>query len=126
MGRFLLVSPNGPQTILFAAFSIVTSALSLICFAYRIIQSCKMCVILQDRIDIRAKTHYPAGMFETYLDQLERRAADIGVDLADVCKATGVAATTLARARQGKTSFTESTARKMFEHMEILAKGQAA
>lgn len=54
---------------------------------------------------------------ETYLQQLEIRCADLGVSLDDVCRAEGVADTTLARWRKGESTCREGTAQALFERM---------
>ena len=56
-----------------------------------------------------------------YLDQLEVRAAELGLDLADVCAAEGVAPTTLARWRKGEATCREGTARALFRRMDEMA-----
>ena len=54
---------------------------------------------------------------ETYLQQLEARCADLGVSLDDVCRAEGVADTTLARWRKGESTCREGTAQALFRRM---------
>jgi ribulose-phosphate 3-epimerase len=56
-----------------------------------------------------------------YLDQLEVRAAELGLELADVCAAEGVALTTLARWRKGEATCREGTARALFGRMDGMA-----
>ncbi len=64
--------------------------------------------------------------FIPYLDQLEVRAADLRVDLADVCAAEGVAPTTLARWRKGEANCREGTARALFRRMDRMASQKIA
>ena len=59
---------------------------------------------------------------ETYLSQLEARAAEIGVSLDDVCRAEGVAATTLARWRKGENTCLQGTAEMLFIRMRIMSR----
>ncbi len=61
-----------------------------------------------------------------YLDQLEVRAAELGLDLADVCAAERVALTTLARWRKGEATCREGTARALFGRMERMASQKTA
>ena len=61
-----------------------------------------------------------------YLDQLEVRAAELGLDLADVCAAEGVAPTTLARWRKGEGNCREGTARALFGRMDEMASQKIA
>ena len=61
-----------------------------------------------------------------YLDQLEVRAAELGLDLADVCAAEGVAPTTLARWRKGEATCREGTARALFGRMDRMASQKIA
>ncbi len=61
-----------------------------------------------------------------YLDQLEVRAAELGLDLADVCAAEGVAPTTLARWRKGEATCREGTARALFGRMDRMASQKTA
>ena len=61
-----------------------------------------------------------------YLDQLEVRAAELGLDLADVCAAEGVAPTTLARWRKGEATCREGTARALFGRMDGMASQNTA
>ena len=61
-----------------------------------------------------------------YLDQLEVRAAELGLDLADVCAAEGVALTTLARWRKGEATCREGTARALFRRMDRMASQKIA
>ena len=56
-----------------------------------------------------------------YLDQLEVRAAELRLDLADVCAAEGVALTTLARWRKDEATCREGTARALFRRMDEMA-----
>ena len=55
---------------------------------------------------------------ETYLQQLEARAGEIGFSLDDVCLAAGVAATTLARWRKGQNACHKDTRDKLLARME--------
>ena len=61
-----------------------------------------------------------------YLDQLEVRAAELRLDLADVCAAEGVAPTTLARWRKGEANCREGTARALFRRMDRMASQKIA
>lgn len=54
---------------------------------------------------------------ETYLEQLEARCVDLGISLDDVCRAEGVADTTLARWRKGESTCREGTAQALFKRM---------
>ncbi len=62
---------------------------------------------------------------KTLLEQLEDKAAELGLDLKSVIKAEGVAGTTLKRWRDGDTTCRQDTAEKLFERMELMAKEQA-
>ena len=55
-----------------------------------------------------------------YLEQLEKKAGELGLDLEEVCAAEGVAATTLQRWRLGRTTCREDTAKKLFSRMRIM------
>ena len=57
----------------------------------------------------------------TYLDQLDERASELGVDLKRVCELEGVAATTLARWRKGEATCREETAHRLFARMDAMA-----
>ena len=59
--------------------------------------------------------------FSPYLDQLKVRAAELRLDLADVCAAEGVAPTTLARWRKGEANCREGTAQALFRRMDEMA-----
>ena len=63
----------------------------------------------------------PAVMI-TYLEQLERQCADAGLDLATVCRAEGVADTTLARWRKNEVHCREATAKALFQRINSMAK----
>ncbi len=67
-----------------------------------------------------------SAKFIPYLDQLEVRAADLRLDLADVCAAEGVAPTTLARWRKGEANCREGTARALFRRMDRMASQKIA
>ncbi len=54
---------------------------------------------------------------ETYLQQLEARCDHLGVSLDDICRAEGVADTTLARWRKGESTCREGTAQALFARM---------
>ena len=54
----------------------------------------------------------------TYLEQLEAQCAEADLDLAEVCRAEGVAATTLARWRKGESHCREATAKTLFRRIE--------
>ena len=60
-------------------------------------------------------------MLTTYLEQLDRRAAELGLNLEEVCAQEGVAATTVARWRKGEATCREGTAEKLFLRMEQMA-----
>lgn len=63
---------------------------------------------------------------KSYLQQLEERAAEVGVDLVSVCEAEGVALTTFRRWRNGQTTPREKTAERLFKRMDnIQAVGAA-
>ena len=57
----------------------------------------------------------------TYLEQLERQCADAGLDLATVCRAEGVADTTLARWRKSEVHCREATAKALFRRIKLMA-----
>ena len=59
--------------------------------------------------------------FSPYLDQLKARAAELRLDLADVCAAEGIAPTTLARWRKGEANCREGTAQALFRRMDEMA-----
>ena len=59
--------------------------------------------------------------FSPYLDQLKVRAAELRLDLADVCAAEGIAPTTLARWRKGEANCREGTAQALFRRMDEMA-----
>jgi transcriptional antiterminator Rof (Rho-off) len=63
---------------------------------------------------------------ETYLNQLESRCATLGVSLEDVCRAEGVANTTLARWRKNESTCREGTARALFARMDKMTSLQEA
>ncbi|MCH8858575.1 MAG: hypothetical protein IID54_03245 [Proteobacteria bacterium] len=54
---------------------------------------------------------------DTYLQQLEARCVALGVSLDDVCRAEGVADTTLARWRKGESTCREGTAKALFARL---------
>lgn len=62
---------------------------------------------------------------QTYLQQLEARCAVLGVSLDDVCRAEGVADTTLARWRKGESTCREGTAQALFKRMGKMRTGAA-
>jgi hypothetical protein len=63
---------------------------------------------------------------KSYLQQLEARCAGLGVSLDDVCRAEGVANTTLARWRKGDFACREGTARALFARMDKMRPLQEA
>ena len=60
---------------------------------------------------------YKRQAMDTYLQQLEARCAELGVSLDDVCRAEGVADTTLARWRKGESTCREGTAKALFARL---------
>ena len=58
-----------------------------------------------------------SALMETYLTQLEARCADLGVSLDEICRAEGVANTTLARWRKGESNPRQGTAQALFARM---------
>ena len=56
----------------------------------------------------------------TYLAQLDALCSSAGLDLADVCDAEGVAATTLWRWRKGRVHCREATALALFERIGLM------
>ena len=58
---------------------------------------------------------------DTYLQQLEAECAVRGLDLGDVCRAEGVADTTLARWRKSENTCREDTARALFKRMDRMS-----
>ena len=62
---------------------------------------------------------------ETYLQQLEARCADAGVNLGDLCRAEGVADTTLARWRNGESTCREGTAKALFARLDKMRSNAA-
>ena len=63
--------------------------------------------------------------FSPYLDQLKARAAELRLDLADVCAAEGIAPTTLARWRKGEANCREGTAQALFRRMDEMVSRKA-
>jgi hypothetical protein len=61
-----------------------------------------------------------------YLDQLEARAKALGLELKDVCKAEGIADTTLARWKANETTVRQGTAEALMRRMDEMAKERAA
>lgn len=57
----------------------------------------------------------------TYLEQLNDKAAILGLTLEDVCAREGVAASTLTRWRTGHSNCREGTAKKLFIRMDQMA-----
>ena len=53
-----------------------------------------------------------------YLDQLEAAARNAGVDLAEVCRAVGVAPSTLMRWRKGEMTPRQATAEQILNRIE--------
>jgi len=53
----------------------------------------------------------------TYLEQLEGRCATRGIPLDEVCKAEGVASTTLSRWRKGESTPRQGTAEALFARL---------
>ncbi len=62
----------------------------------------------------------------SYLEQLEDRCRQVGLDLADVCEQEGVAATTLARWRKGEATCREGTVRRLFDRIDAVLEENAA
>jgi len=62
---------------------------------------------------------YDSAMI-TYLEQLDTLCSSAGLDLADVCDAEGVAATTLWRWRKGRVHCREATALALFERIGLM------
>tara|TARA_Y100000310_G_scaffold345377_1_gene464285 strand:- start:4312 stop:4593 length:282 start_codon:yes stop_codon:yes gene_type:complete len=58
---------------------------------------------------------------QTYLEQLDSRCARLGVDLRDICRAEGIAATTLARWRKGQAHPRQETAEALFARLDKMA-----
>lgn len=56
----------------------------------------------------------------TYLNQMESSALAAGINLADVCKAEGVAATTLQRWRKGKVTPRLETTEKILQRIRVM------
>ncbi|HDZ40047.1 MAG TPA: XRE family transcriptional regulator [Marinobacter sp.] len=54
---------------------------------------------------------------DTYLDQLEARCAELGVNLEEICLRDGVAYTTLWRWRKGHTTPRQDTVQALFKRM---------
>jgi len=63
-------------------------------------------------------------MITTYLDQLEKLAAELGVDLSEACKAEGIAQTTLWRWRTGAGNPREATAEAVANRIRVIAERQ--
>ncbi len=59
---------------------------------------------------------------KTYLDQLEARCTELGVTLDKVCRAEGVAATTLSRWRKGEYQCREGTAMVLSRRLDKIAR----
>lgn len=59
--------------------------------------------------------------FTPYLEQLQRRADELGVSLDDICAKEGVSHVTLWRWRTGKTFCSERVAQRLFERMAEIA-----
>ena len=64
-------------------------------------------------------------MFIPYLEQLEAECARRGIALEEVCRAHGIADTTLARWRKGQVNCREATARGLFGALEKIEADQA-
>ena len=60
-------------------------------------------------------------MISTYLDQIEKLAAEKEVDLLEACKAEGIAKTTLWRWRSGSSHPRQDTAEAILMRIQILA-----
>lgn len=56
----------------------------------------------------------------TYLHQMESAALASGINLSDVCKAEGVAATTLQRWRKGEVTPRLETTEKILQRIRIM------
>jgi hypothetical protein len=63
---------------------------------------------------------------KTYLQQLDEKAASLGIDLLTVCRAENVADTTLMRWRKGQATVREATAEKLFNRMDAMSQENAA
>ena len=74
---------------------------------------------------LSAAMKYEPSKFSPYLDQLKARAAELRLDLADVCAAEGIAPTTLARWRKGEANCREGTAQALFRRMDEMASRKA-
>lgn len=66
-----------------------------------------------------------ANQLVPYLDQLEAACREHGIDLIDVCRAEGVADTTLLRWRKGEAFPREGTAKALIERITSLASERA-
>lgn len=64
-------------------------------------------------------------MLSSYLDQLERKASENGVDLADACRSEGIARTTLFRWRKGDAFPREATAAAIMRRIERMVRERA-
>jgi len=64
-------------------------------------------------------------MLKTYLDQLQREADAARVSLDDACRSAGVAATTLARWRNGEVAPRQATAEAVLAEIRKLGRGRA-
>ena len=57
-------------------------------------------------------------MLQPYLEQLEKACAGHGLTLEEVCRAEGVADTTLARWRKGESTCREGTAKALLARLD--------
>lgn len=65
-------------------------------------------------------------MLFSYLDQLQREADRVGVDLSEACKRAGIASTTLQRWRNGEVTPRKATAEQVLAKIRELSTGAAA
>lgn len=80
----------------------------------------QICRIFLDRCENAVMI---ASTMETYLTQLDTRCQELGIDLQDICRAEGIADTTLARWRKGESTCREGTAKVLFARMRKMAAG---
>ncbi len=62
----------------------------------------------------------------TYIAQLDAECAQAGLDLAEVCRADGLADTTLARWRKGEAHCRHDTAQSLFRRIRAMAVARSA
>ena len=72
-------------------------------------------------LDLCKNAYIVVAAMLTYLQQLDERCAEADLDLVEVCRAEGVADTTLARWRRGETNCREATAQALFARIEKMA-----